>query len=110
MSIANCLYNLKSEKEGRYELVLQFQDQTAQVLSTKKFLFFQEAKERSDQELIDVYTKNGLCSDDPLTKLFIGEDATGVKKAVQLIKRAKLQGATIFVLDLKDPKNRLQRK
>lgn len=121
--INKSLFILEPVEEGGYELCIKFLDKTEGLVSAKKFTFSQAKpiqgskeegkvsnddgknakKEPVENELLDVYSQNGVCSPNVLTNLFSKGDEQGVKKAAQMLKASTFQGPTILVLDLKDP-------
>jgi hypothetical protein len=115
--ISKSLFILEPVKTGGYELCIKFLDKAESLVSAKKFTFSLEQpiqgakeeskashnKEASENELLDVYSQNGVCGPSILTSLFSKGDEQGVKKAAQMLKASALKGPTVFVLDLKDP-------
>jgi hypothetical protein len=101
---------------GGYELQIKFLDKSDGVVSTRKFSFAQpkpaqvskddskvSLAQASMDELLDVYSQNGVCGEELLKNLFTKKDEQGVKKAAAVVKALAFKGPTMLVLDLKDP-------
>ncbi len=100
-NVSSSSFSLKVLNESAYDFMVHFYDGKGHSVGDAKFTFIQEGNP-SEEVIVDVFTKNGSCSPNLLSKLFSRSDVKEAKRAA-LKLGSQVTSTVMGVLDLKHP-------
>src|SRR2546428_11808902 len=99
--ICKSSFYIKPLNENAYELNMLFSNQTEQLFN-KTFTFLQQSFVQ-EGKILDVFTKNGICSSSLFENLFNKTDVKEAHNGATYLQSFPTPDLLVAVLDLKEP-------